>query len=76
MDPAAVPAPLGERTPQLVKYQIETVELAGKLDDGTTFTYWTFGRKVPGPMLRVHQGDTVELTLANAASSNWRSSPV
>jgi nitrite reductase (NO-forming) len=69
MDPAAVPAPLGARAPQLVKYAIETVELEGKLDDGTTFTYWTFGRKVPGPMLRVKQGDTVELTLSNSKSS-------
>jgi nitrite reductase (NO-forming) len=36
---------------------------------GTTFTYWTFGRKVPGPMLRVKEGDTVELKLSNNASS-------
>jgi nitrite reductase (NO-forming) len=52
-----------------VKYRIETVELVGKLDDGTTFTYWTFDKKVPGPMLRVKKGDTVELTLANAKDS-------
>jgi nitrite reductase (NO-forming) len=69
MDPNAVPKPLGNRPPQLVKYEIQTVELAGKLDDGTTFTYWTFDKKVPGPMLRVKQGDTVELTLSNAKNS-------
>lgn len=69
MDPAAVPKPLGERPPQLVKYAIETVELEGKLDDGTTFTYWTFGRKVPGPMLRVKKGDTVEIALTNSKTS-------
>jgi nitrite reductase (NO-forming) len=69
MDPTAVPPALGERAPQLVKYRIETVELVGKLADGTTFTYWTFDKKVPGPMLRVKVGDTVELTLANAAGS-------
>ena len=68
-DPTAVPPALGARAPQLVKYRIETVELAGKLADGTTFTYWTFDKKVPGPMLRVKQGDSVELTLANAANS-------
>ena len=33
MDPTAVPKPLGQRAPQLVKYSIETVELAGKLTD-------------------------------------------
>jgi len=69
MDPNAVPASVADRAPQMVKYQIETVELTGKLDDGTTFTYWTFDKKVPGPMLRVKQGDTVELTLSNAKSS-------
>jgi nitrite reductase (NO-forming) len=69
MDPNAVPAALPRRAPQLVKYRIETVELVGRLDDNTTFTYWTFDRKVPGPMLRVRAGDSVELTLANAADS-------
>jgi nitrite reductase (NO-forming) len=69
MDPNAVPKPLGTRAPQLVKYAIETVELDGKLDDGTTFTYWTFNKKVPGPMLRVKQGDTIELTLSNNKGS-------
>jgi nitrite reductase (NO-forming) len=69
MDPNAVPKPLGKRAPQFVKYAIETVELDGKLDDGTTFTYWTFARKVPGPMLRVKEGDTVEVALTNNANS-------
>jgi nitrite reductase (NO-forming) len=69
MDPNAVPAPIGKRAPQTVKYRLETVELVGKLDDNTSFTYWTFGRKVPGPMLRVRAGDTVEFTLANAKDS-------
>ncbi len=68
-DPAAVPPPVGARGPQRLKYRMETVELPGKLDDGTTFTYWTFDRKVPGPMLRARVGDTVELTLANARDS-------
>ena len=69
MDPTLVPKAIGKRAPAFVRYEIETVELNGRLDDGTTFTYWTFGRKVPGPMLRVKQGDTVELTLANAKNS-------
>lgn len=69
MDPNEVPKPLGARAPQLVKYAIETVELDGKLDDGTTFTYWTFAKKVPGPMLRVKVGDTVEVALTNNKDS-------
>ena len=39
------------------------------MDDGVAYTYWTFGGTVPGPMLRVRQGDTVELTLKNAPDS-------
>jgi nitrite reductase (NO-forming) len=69
MDPSAVPAAIGSRAPQLLKYRVETVELVGKLDDGTSFTYWTFDRKVPGPMLRVKKGDSIEFTLANAKDS-------
>jgi nitrite reductase (NO-forming) len=69
MDPNAVPPALAARPPQLVRYRIETVELNGKLDDGTTYNYWTFDKKVPGPMLRVKKGDTIELTLANPKSS-------
>jgi nitrite reductase (NO-forming) len=68
-DPNAVPKFIGDRAPKLVKYAIETVELDGKLDDGTTFTYWTFAKKVPGPMLRVREGDTVEVALTNNKNS-------
>lgn len=68
-NPATVPAAIGARAPQTLKYRMETVELPGKLDDGTSFTYWTFNRQVPGPMLRARVGDTIELTLANARDS-------
>ncbi len=44
----------------------------GQLDPsvGTTYRYWTFNGKVPGPMIRVRQGDTVEVTLRNDESSH------
>lgn len=73
-DPAAVPAPIGARAPETLKYRIETDEVTGKLDDGTTFTYWTFDKKVPGPMLRARVGDTIELTLANSPASKMNHS--
>ena len=68
-DPAQVPPAIGPRAPQTLKVRMETVELVGKLDDGTSFTYWTFNRQVPGPMLRARVGDTIELTLANSKDS-------
>lgn len=68
-DPNKVPAAVAHASPQVQKIRLETVELSGKLDDDTSFTYWTFNRQVPGPMLRARVGDTVELTLANAKDS-------
>jgi nitrite reductase (NO-forming) len=66
-DPSDVAPPAGKREPQLVKVLLVAQELEGKLDPvlGSTYQYWTFNGKVPGPMIRVRQGDTVELTLKN-----------
>ncbi len=66
-DPSDVAPPVGNREPQVVKVSLTATELEGNLDRvlGTTYEYWTFNGKVPGPMIRVRQGDTVELTLKN-----------
>ncbi|MGB7873286.1 MAG: multicopper oxidase domain-containing protein, partial [Anaerolineales bacterium] len=64
-DPTDIPAPIGNRGPEKVRVDLETVELPGLLADGTTYTYWTFNGKVPGPFIRVRVGDTVELHLKN-----------
>ena len=68
-DAADLPSPLARRGPQTVKVNLETVEVTGQLADGSTYHYWTFNRKVPGPMVRVRVGDTVEVTMKNAADS-------
>ncbi|WPD18273.1 copper-containing nitrite reductase [Thermaerobacter composti] len=68
-DPTAVPEPVGKRPPKTVRIDLEAVELDGQLADGTTYTYWTFNGQVPGPMLRVRVGDTVELHLKNSPQS-------
>ena len=49
--------------------QLTTKERTGYLDDGTAYRYWIFGSTVPGPLLRVRVGDTVELHLKNDPSS-------
>ncbi|MBX6427123.1 MAG: nitrite reductase, copper-containing [Variibacter sp.] len=64
-DPTDLPPPVGRRGPQRVKVELETVEVTGQLDDGTTYRYWTFNQKVPGPFVRVRVGDTVEVRLKN-----------
>jgi nitrite reductase (NO-forming) len=48
---------------------LETVEIEGQLVDGTTFSYWTFNGKVPGPFFRVRVGDTIEVHLRNLTNS-------
>ncbi|HRO11139.1 MAG TPA: copper-containing nitrite reductase [Amaricoccus sp.] len=68
-DPGDLPAPIGQRAPEVVKVTLVTEELVGKLDDGTTYEYWTFNGKVPGPLLRVRVGDSVEVTLQNPENS-------
>jgi nitrite reductase (NO-forming) len=70
-DPADMPPPVGDRPPQLVKVTLTVEEMQGVLDPGrgTTYAFWTFNGKVPGPMIRVRVGDTVEVTLVNPAAS-------
>jgi nitrite reductase (NO-forming) len=64
-----VAPPVGQREATTVKVEIETIEVTGLMEDGVAYTYWTFGGTVPGPMVRVRQGDTVELTLKNSPQS-------
>ncbi|MBE0693282.1 MAG: multicopper oxidase domain-containing protein, partial [Aquamicrobium sp.] len=64
-DPSVVPPPIGERGPETVRVDLETVEVEAKLDDRATFRYWTFNGTVPGPFVRVRVGDTVEVHLRN-----------
>ena len=61
-----VAPPIERREPELVKVDLETREVTALLDDGVAYRYWTFNGSIPGPMVRVRQGDTVELTLKNA----------
>lgn len=68
-DPTQTGTPVGARAAQVVDIELTTGEREGQLADGTTYTYWTFDDQVPGPMLRVRVGDTVNLTLTNAADS-------
>ncbi len=68
-DPTDLPPPISMRPAEVVRVDLETVELAGQLDEKTTYNYWTFNGKVPGPFIRVRVGDIVEVHLKNRASS-------
>jgi nitrite reductase (NO-forming) len=68
-DPTDLPGPIGDRGPTNVRIDLEAQEVIGQLADGTTFTYWTFNGKVPGPFFRVRLGDTVEVHMKNSTGS-------
>jgi nitrite reductase (NO-forming) len=68
-NPADLPPPIGNREPTTVVINLTAVEVNGLLADGTTYHYMTFDGQVPGPMIRVLEGDTVEVNLKNDATS-------
>lgn len=68
-DPSDVPPPIRRTAPTTVRITLTIREVVAELADGTTYTFWTFDGTVPGPMLRVMQGDTVEMTLVNPEAS-------
>lgn len=68
-DPTEVGVPVGQRGPEHITVDLETTEVVGKLASGSTYKYWTFNNKVPGPFIRVRVGDTVTVNLANASEA-------
>lgn len=69
-DPTAVGEPVGKRAPKHITFDLETTEVVGQLAEGSTYKYWTFNDKVPGPFLRIRVGDTVTVNVANAKDSS------
>jgi nitrite reductase (NO-forming) len=68
-NPADVPPPITRSEPTTVRVTLTVKELTAEIADGATYAFWTFDGTVPGSMLRVMEGDTVELTLVNPAES-------
>jgi nitrite reductase (NO-forming) len=68
-EPTDLPPPIGNRPPQTVRVDLLAVEVEGRLAEGTTFGYWTFNGRVPGPFIRVRVGDTIDIHLKNSADS-------
>ncbi|MDP4216623.1 MAG: copper-containing nitrite reductase [Bacteroidota bacterium] len=60
-----VPAGRDNLQAEKVVVHLEVVEKVMNLADGVKYTYWTFGGTVPGPMIRVQEGDLVEMHLSN-----------
>lgn len=68
-DPARLPPPIRRDHPIHHRIVLETYDVVAEIRPGTTFRFMTFGGQIPGPMIRVRQGDTITLTLANKDST-------
>ncbi len=68
-DPSDVPPPVGARAPRTLRVDLTTIETEGRLDDKTTYQFWTFDGKVPGPFIRARVGDKLEVHLKNDSGS-------
>ncbi len=56
---------------ETVSVEMTAKELPLQIDNaGTTHAMWTFGGTIPGPLIRVKQGDVVDFTLHNAESNH------
>jgi nitrite reductase (NO-forming) len=64
-----IAAPIDRTEPAYVKLDLTTQKVTAQMADGVAYDYWTFDGTVPGPMLRVREGDTVEIDLHNAADA-------
>ena len=66
-----VPAPITRKQPAKVVVNVEAKEYVGTLADDVQYKFWSFNGTVPGPMIRVRVGDTVELHLKNHADNKF-----
>lgn len=68
-NPNDVPPPITRDWSETVKISFTAQEVIAEVAKDVYFNYWTFNKQVPGPMLRVREGDTVEMTITNHPSS-------
>jgi nitrite reductase (NO-forming) len=68
-NPTDVPKTVVYSEDGVVEVNLTTKEVIAEMADGTTINYWTFDGTVPGPFIRVREGDTVRLTIHNDETS-------
>jgi nitrite reductase (NO-forming) len=64
-DPTDIPSPITRNRPVTHDITLESKDLISEIEPGVEFKYMTYGGQVPGPMIRVRQGDKVNLTFKN-----------
>ena len=64
-----VPTPITRTQPATVVVNLESSEWVGPISDDNKYEFWGLNGTVPGPMIRVMVGDTVEVHLKNKKDS-------
>ncbi len=67
--PTAIPPPITRTEPEIVYIDIVAKEVISEMSPGITFNHWTYGGTIPGPFLRVREGDTIVLQFTNDKTS-------
>ncbi len=62
-------APFRRGNDGTVVIDLETEEVVAEIEPGVTYEYWTFNGTVPGPFLKVKEGETVEIRLTHTSRS-------
>lgn len=68
-DPNDLPPPLERTFPTTVHVAITTKEVITEVAPGVYLNDWTFDGKIPGPFVRVMEGDTVTVDFHNEATN-------
>ena len=66
-----VPPYITRTMPETVVVKFEATEFVGPLAGGKQYKFWSYNGTVPGPMIRVRLGDTVEFQLSNHLDSEF-----
>ena len=64
-DPTDIPDPIDRDEPKTHDVTLTVEEVTAEIEPGVTYDYLTFDGQIPGPMVRVRQGDTINFTMEN-----------
>lgn len=64
-DPTDIPGPISRMTPRTHDITFTVEEVVTEIEAGVTFNFMTYNGQIPGPLVRVRQGDRVNLTFKN-----------
>lgn len=70
-DPTHIPPPIDRNHALHHDLTLDIHETVAELANGIQYHFMTFGGQVPGPMLRVREGDTVTFTLNNPTGNSF-----